>query len=76
MPDADYSSDHSVTIPDGLNDQEIVSGVLAQLERLLDRVEAGIRFQVRQDVPNVRSEVLHFSRIADVPQRVDELSAG
>lgn len=42
-------------------------------ERLLDRAEAAIRYQLRHDAQRVRSRVLHFSRIEDAPALVTRL---
>ena len=45
-------------------------------ERLLDRVEQAIRYQMRQDAQRVRSRILHFSTIADTPGLVSRLLSG
>jgi nucleoside 2-deoxyribosyltransferase len=45
-------------------------------ERLLDRVEQAIRYQMRQDAQRVRSRILHFSTIADTPGLVSRLLNG
>jgi nucleoside 2-deoxyribosyltransferase len=44
-------------------------------EQLLDRVEAAIRYQMRQDAQRVRSSILHFSTIREAPSLVTRLLA-
>jgi len=44
-------------------------------EHLLDRVEAGIRYQLNFDAQRVRSNILHFSTISKAPVLVKELLA-
>jgi hypothetical protein len=42
-------------------------------EKLLDRVEAAIRFQLDHDAQRVRSGILHFSTIREAPALVTRL---
>jgi hypothetical protein len=43
-------------------------------ERLLDRAEAAIRYQLRYDAQRVRSRILHFSTIENAPALVTRLA--
>ncbi|MAQ94053.1 MAG: hypothetical protein CMM84_11080 [Rhodothermaceae bacterium] len=45
-------------------------------ESLLSDVENALRYQVREDGPRVRSEILHYTTIAEAPALVQELLAG